>query len=969
MMHKGCLFTIRRGKGLACLLAGMSVFFAFLAGCASSGSESGSDGSLKSQYPALAEHAQMQDEHIRILLEKDQLGAYGKAISIDSVKDMTIGAKVSTAASSYIVRPVFDLTLLNKDSYLDVNLNSSTQAVTEIKLASNKGATSHSEQEKYDFKASGKGWGFKASAAYHQENKREEASSDGTVNVTMSYNNSGAYVELITGGFGENADFTSYLIGSKLDAATVKTYVDYTESNAAGGKYISAVKITNGGQLANQEQENVYGNIQLLGEMERIFGLLKTQYNQYTDATVRATLMANMVSLKDSIANAIKRFCSYNGDSFVSRISAMNYGIGSGQLQFGQASGNSENIYSAALSVGYSGLGFGASAQANVAASRQNGWASAYKKMNVLSRSLPAGVIDTTSWATSISSMLENESSPISVPSLSLPSIGELELLPAPGTKKDPASPPDSCFGTYDDWKQYQADKKANAQQDKTQAEAAKKAVDDQGVKKALNPTSVGDAEPYRAYAADLHLLKGKRTVAKPLLMEGNILRVDKMFVSGFSTTPYDQVIPQLRPNLDIPGQSTKIAGFPNISTLLMAVDKLGQLNSYLRFLSGFAISKVSADVSSNYNAFYADFSAKAFDMISTQLGQGVDIPASLLASFSVQMLGQTGSESQSSLFQAVGSIDVYHYITKTLLDPANAKIWSNAPGGYIPFGWDPRGANPSQIAFCNLEASWSYTFVLHHSLIPYTDPSKNPLSFYEDTKASIKSPWFPIFVYNQSLPTTILFLQTAGPYQIVYGYHFATLPFNGTDKPYDIIPFDQMNPAFDSLVTNPLIDFLTEDFNSFSTSPAQYDYLTWNFSLYFPNATQDVNLFRKFKVLTLPQKGSYHHGSPGPLHYYYAIQTSQIYDFGFKFPVEHPGYPVSSMPYTQPQTIDLYAYYQDLSHDMWANRGAVLLLPINSTTCGNRFNNAFSYSTNLAATDIVQDNSYDATYKAAIMK
>ena len=100
-----------------------------------------------------------------------------------------------------------------------------------------------------------------------------------------------------------------------------------------------------------------------LGEMERIFGLLKTQYGQYGDATVRATLMTNMSSLKSSIANAIKTFYSYNGDSFISRISAMNYGLGNGQLEFGQSSGNRENIYSGALSVSYSGLGFGGSGQ------------------------------------------------------------------------------------------------------------------------------------------------------------------------------------------------------------------------------------------------------------------------------------------------------------------------------------------------------------------------------------------------------------------------------------------------------------------------------------------------------------------------------------------------------------------------------------------------------------------------------
>ena len=73
----------------------------------------------------------------------------------------------------------------------------------------------------------------------------------------MSYNTTGAYVELITSGFNDNANFTPYLIGSKLDAATVKSYVDYTESyvtGQSGDKYISALKIANSGQLPQSRE-------------------------------------------------------------------------------------------------------------------------------------------------------------------------------------------------------------------------------------------------------------------------------------------------------------------------------------------------------------------------------------------------------------------------------------------------------------------------------------------------------------------------------------------------------------------------------------------------------------------------------------------------------------------------------------------------------------------------------------------
>ena len=950
--YGGRLLALLRRTVFLPLGAAVLPLLALVWGCTSSGS----DGSYRSQYPTLAEHAQMQEEHFKIFLQDDQVGVYGRPITIDSAKDMTIGARINTADSSFIVQPIFDLALLNQDNYLDANLSSSTQAGTEIKLVSNKKATSHSEQEKYDFTASGRHGGVKASAAYHQENKRQESSSDGTVNVTMSYNTTGAYVELITSGFNDNANFTPYLIGSKLDAATVKSYVDYTESyvtGSSGDKYISAVIITNGGQLYSRD--NVYGNVQLLGEMERVFGLLKTQYGQYSDATVRATLMTNMSSLKSSIANAIKTFYSYNGDSFISRISAMNYGLGNGQLKFGQSSGNRENIYSGALSVSYSGLGFGGSASADVGVSRHNGWASAYKSTTVTAVSLPAGVIDTTAWTGSILAMLSDESSQISVPPLSnLPVIGTLTLPPPVDAKKDPATPPDSCFQSYDDWKQYQAGKKANPQQDKQQAEAAGGNVAGQGVQQAMNPAGGGNPQLHQAYATELRALKNKQQVSAPLVRGGNIMRADKMFVSGFRTTPYDQVIPQLRPNLDIPGQSANIGGFPNISILLTVVDKLGQLNSYLHFLSGFAVSKLSTEISDGYATFYAGFTEKAFAMISMQLTQGVDISDKMLASFSVDMLGQEGSERQSGLYQAFGNIDVYNYILKTLLAPDNAKIWSSAPGGYIPFAWDGNG----QICFYNL-LGINGDLTLSHSQVPYTDPTKNPLSFYEDNNATIKSPWFPVFQYNQSLPANLLFLQVAGPYQIVRGFTYAAYPNKA-------MTFNQMNPAaLDASVTQPLADFLGKSGNSYLSS-GEYDVIDWAYSLYFPNATQkDADMVKKYNVLTLPVRQPYVYppppNPPGVMGNYKSAFTPDSLKNTWL-----SGAKKIYKTYAGSSYIDII----DMSSEMpYQQLGAIMLLPINSTTCGDKFNNAFSYATNFGATDIVQDNSYEAAYKAALIK
>ncbi|MCX5837425.1 MAG: hypothetical protein NTW71_02750 [Deltaproteobacteria bacterium] len=896
----------------------------------------------------------MEEDDLQIYLTSDQLGANGTPITIDSVKNMTIGAKVSTANSTYIVQPVFDLSLLDKDNYIDVNLSSGTQAVTEIKLVSNSSASSHSGQERYDFTLSGSYGGLKASAAYHQENKRQDASSDGTVNVTMSYNNSGAYVAVLTGGFNRNASFTSYLVGAKLDDATVKSRVAYTEAyvtGQTGDKYVKTVTIVNNGQL--DDQENAYGNIQLLGEMERIFSLLRTQYNTYSDATIRKTLTANMLLMKGYISNAIQQFYSYHGDSFVSHISAMNYGMGNGQLQFGSSSGNSENIYDAALAVSYSGLGFGGSGSANVGGARQSGWATAYKNTVVTARSLPAGVIDTTAWANSLFSMLSNEASPISVPALSnLPVMGTLTL-PAPvEKKKSPAEPPDSCFSSYDEWKTYQQDKKKTPDQDRAQAEAAEAAVEAKGAAASSQPGG-GGPSLYQDYERELRLLKNGRRVFAPSVQGSNIMRVDKMFVSGFDTTAYDQVIPQLRPNLDIPGQSTKIAGFPNISILLMIVDRLGQLNSYLHFLSGFAISKVSPDMSNLFNTFYSHFRDNAFDMIALQLSQGVDLNDALLTSFSVEMLGKEGGDGRESrLYKALGNIDAYNYIVKTLLEPHNAQIWSSAPGGYIPFVWDQN----NQLGFLNLKGirysgSGDY-FLTDDDVIPYTDPMKNPLSLYEENKATLKSPWFPVFQYKQSKPSALLFLQTAGPYQIIRGLTYAAYP-NG------VMTFNQMNPSLNASVTSSLADYLGQVLNNFNQSYRYF--LSWDYSLYFANATQkDPDMVKKYRVLTLAiGYWGVPSDPPAPPMSNYWIDFAQCsyptwIRKGIKniYKTANGSMGIADMAKQEP--------FSDTN-------GPVMLLPINSTTCGAKFNNAFSYATNFAAADIVPTGSYDAAYKAAL--
>ena len=177
---------------------------------------------------------------------------------------------------------------------------------------------------------------------------------------------------------------------------------------------------------------------------------------------------------------------------------------------------------------------------------------------------------------------------------------------------------------------------------------------------------------------------------------------------------------------------------------------------------------------------------------------------------------------------------------------------------------------------------------------------------------------------------------------------------------------FNQMNPAaLDASVTQPLADFLGKSGNSYLSS-GEYDVIDWAYSLYFPNATQkDPDMVKKYTVLTLPVQQPYVYppppNPPGVMGNYKSVFTPDSLKNTWL-----SGAKKIYKTYAGSSYIDII----DMSSEMpYQQLGAIMLLPINSTTCGDKFNNAFSYATNFGATDIVQDNSYEAAYKAALIK
>jgi len=930
------------------------------------------DTTLAGQFPVLTQKAGWDEHDFATFVNAQADGI----LNVEGIKNLTIGAKLNTREATYMVNPVFDLGLLDKDNKLDKNLSSSTEAVTELQMTSRKNATEECQQHSEDVNASFQKGFFKVSAAEHYGYKSEQTASTGSIYIDMSYTTRGAYVSLTTGLFSGNADLSKYLLGTALDAAAIKSYVDYKESTVPGksDKYISSLQINNNGQL--KDMENVYGNLQLLTEMERIFGLLRSQYDNIGDAAVKETLKKNMTSLRMYISRAIRSFYAQHGDAFVSKIKLLNYAYGSGTLDFTNTSGTTEENWGASISASYQGEAAGGGGSATVTGARSNGWAEALKNAKVEAHSFPKDVIDVTSWATQIYNMLKDESQPITVPAAKTLQTPDMKLPDPVGPQKTKMDPPDSCFQSMDDWTKYWDMKKPQGEkQDQQQGQQEQKKVDENGAQKELNPEQKLqkiDRSLYDKYREELNKLtalkkrqNANRNVAA--LLGGNIIRVDKMFVSGFEMTPYDKVIPQLRPNLDIPGETSALDGYPNVSKLMYVANIIGDLDNYLRFQSNFTISGVSKQMSDNFKSFYDAFFNEAYDnLIVPQLNAGRDIPADLLASFSVKFLGNSGSESESVLYGKMGGLDAYRYITDHMLQPENVKIWRSAPGGYIPFGWNATDKtsrvsffNPIAIGHPDKNFSQISTneYKIYHDKLAYSEPQYNPLAFYDVFKLytdakyrSYKSPWYPVFQYNKASVPNLLFVQTLGPYQLVIGAKYAMLPSANYKDMSVTLPLNTMKTRFAAVsVPTDFTEALRDTDNNLKKM------VNWDYCISFPNSTPEKG---KFNTLTLVFEVDNSAKFEEVKNWYYLSNPLSVLDeYGKGWMADGAK---NAVVMNTPNTVDLKNKYPNA-------KMVLQLLPINKETCGDNAENGFSYATNFNAGDLVGSDTYVSSYKMTL--
>ena len=953
-MHNTKTLPALLPTALACLL--------LLASCG--GGSDDAPPTHASRYPALAEHADMDEEDFeRFLLAAGR----GTDITPETIKSLSVGSSINTAASTYNLRPIFDLGRLREGNWLNVDTTRSQQ-VTALHITSNRKASTESSQFTLDTSLSGSLGHWKAAAAFHHAEARRKTESDGTVNVQLVSANTNNLVSILSSGFSGSENFTGYLIGTKLTDELLRGYVNTTESapaNACGGKpYTTSVTVSRY-KLSDTEP---YANIQILSRMESVFADLRAQYALCADAAIQTQLVRQMTELRGKIESAIADFYTFNGDSFVSQTTSMNQAVGNGQLTFGTSDGNAEAQNGASLSGKYQTPAGGAGGSATLQFYKQSGWAKAMQNVAVSAEAKPAGVADTTAWVSSIQAMLKDQGSSLVPPMGSLPKDPGVKLPDPVGPHKDETEPPDSAFTSYGQWKKYQEDKKAA--KDAAELARTKKKVDEQPL--VVNDDKMllkaGEADAYQQLIAELDALKerAKAPQAPPQAGagDGNLVRFDKMYVSGFETLPYDAVIPQLRPNLDIPGLDKTIGSYPNLMEIMLVSEKLGRLDAYLAFLATLSVSNVTPQMSERYHQFFQKASTRAYDLVALALSQGTDLSPAVLVGYKKAMLGTAAAKAQSELYQSLQDLDYYDYVVGTLLDPARGKAWTVAPGGYIPMRWknENNGNNGMELVTWTAlsQERGGHRGKEGVVAIDFTNPNADPLMLYRNGMKAPQTPWYPVYVFNLSKAPSLVFVQHFGAYQAIYGPRWVTRPFDG-DTPVipSLVPKWQ---DYQPLGSKDMRTVMTNANNDF------LPHMSWDSSVHFPEASNDPARLQKYNapVLRLPSD-IYSDQVPATL--YSAAHSAAVLDFTKD---EYDNSNMSDATYNAFRLPSNHTWRRLSDGQLVGQNGSytlLMLLPLNATTTGERLKESFNYAPERAPLDVVTTTSLDLVNKLAVLQ
>jgi len=913
--------------------------------------------------------------------------------SIQSVKNVKLGAAFFIQNSKFRNFPIFDIGALSEANYVDINFKDMKDyASVDIKAKT----TGNSESNTFKLRTavSGKTLGWHASAAFEYDKNFQEINNKGGSSIVFRREVSSQLpsITMLTQ-LSETAplDYSRFLMGTALTPQQIADIIKSekcksSQGDPAGG-YICHVKVEE--SIINLIPfENAYAQIQVINELIKKLDTLRDQRSAMSATdTRRADILNAMIGVRDGIRERIETFYATHGQAFVSALYTMADGIGIGTIQWEDTTGNESWRYGLSVGAGFSTFGGGLEGEVDVQNLYAKGWAESFKNIKVDATSNPMGFIDVSAWRTQITDVLTNiEKGKPSVPAVDTTK-QPLVTLPSPAKLKEPFLPPKGTYKDIDEW--LKAKEILNPQPKKKEevVKIAAQKVDNDffdqirppaKVLKSTMPVAEVAAEMLDYDALQMELDRFSkvnenlvRLKTGPTAPGSNLVSVDGHYVSGFKVTKYEDVLPQLRPNLIIEGETEQASEYyPNATRLRMLLSRVQDAALYIRFLSNMEdISGINSQMADKFDNFRKAFSQGAFLKLKMMTVAGEDVPSVFLESFIDEMVGNSAANKETNaLYKSADNKDLYRYFREAILTPTAAKIWAEGSGGYIPFTFqgntqskgmtfvDVRGIKYNQGNVPEIDSALNISF---------SSPETNPMLLYRDRalypgmkSPPLQSPWYPVFRYNGSNESTLLYVQFVGADKIIYGKQYVIVPTSQDLKPYEfkslpINPSARLSPQMKALMSNPDNSFSKNEGTIFPV-PGGYK----GFSIKFPNSTPSSSVHERYQMLLMPVNQYTTQQRPvsqAPDNGYHALPWNEGLR-SFSVPSS------SDVPYLLNSSLQAVNACNSISFfDLCKYNGKLIaLLPISKQSIRENFQTTFRWGNSDKLEEIIRQNDYD---------
>lgn len=932
-------------------------------------------------------------------LQSDQTDEY--AVSLEKVKTAVLGAGVYTQNSSFNNFPIFDIGNLKKDNLYQENFSSMTETQS-IDMKTQTTGESNSTVFKSRAAASYSGIGFHGQITAEGEYNFQEMRNQGGTSVVFRREvfSSQPTISLTTKIGSRELDYSPYLVGTSFTPQEIAEIIKPTKcqnlkGDPAGG-YICKVAIDEF-IIDSIVPNNPYQRIQVLNELIRTLDTLRAQRSALSSNDKRRDeMLASMILIRDSIRQLIETFYLIHGQAFISSLYTMADATGVGTIKWSDVTGNESRRWAVGVTAGYSSLVNAVSGGLDLSGLTSKGWAESFQNVKVTATSNPATFTNVSEWVTKIEASLKAAAS--SKPTVPAADMSKVPFVtaPDPAKLKEPLLPPKGTYSNLNEWvaaREYLKNPEKNKEILRDQANWVKqnlldKPAQDKPAQALKSTTSVANSSEqsldYDKLTEEIdrfnNVQKNLTALRTGLRGSGNnLISVDGHYVSGFDLTKYEDVLPQLRPNLSIEGETPEAADYyPNATRLRMLTSRVQDAALYIRFLSNIEdVSGVNTQIADKFESFSKIFTKEVFNNLKKMTLSGKDVPSDVVESVIDKMVGNSESRKKSNqLLTSAENEDLYRYFRETILTPKAAEIWAEGSGGFIPFTFqrnpnakskgltffDVRGIKYNQKNQPEIDSRLNLTF---------SNPETNPLELYRDSKlypelksVPLQSPWYPVFRYNRNKPSSLLYVQFAGAEKIIYGKQYVVIPSSKDAKSFE---FRSVPQNLNARLSEKMMELISSPSNSFMTNDDPYLALSIyggiaNFSIKFPNTTASQDLYERYKALLMiinpritPQ-----------------ITVSQAYDNGYQalpwqdgyknFAVQGDNFDVDTGPYLINSRLqNINTCNSDFRFQyMCPNARYMVLLPIGKQSVGDDFQKSFRWSASYKIDEMIKERDYD---------